>query len=182
MVRRWGMSRFLIAILLVLLLWPGIAATAEQPALTGFAGNPKLKPYAARSLDLSYEKYFAKKAYVSASLFYKDLKTYIYKQTVDGVDYSQLTSILPPGYAKVPVSPTGFLTIPLNGKGGRLDGIELTASAPGELLTDWLAGFGAILSVSQTDSSIRVPALTVIANVPPGSRTHCSIWSRPENP
>src|SRR3989454_11195112 len=32
MVRRWGMSRFLIAILLVLLLWPGIAATAEQPA------------------------------------------------------------------------------------------------------------------------------------------------------
>src|SRR3989442_14061970 len=32
MVRRWGMSRFWIAILLVLLLWPGIAATAEQPA------------------------------------------------------------------------------------------------------------------------------------------------------
>src|SRR5712692_8463457 len=32
MVRRWGMRRFLIAILLVLLLWPGIAATAEQPA------------------------------------------------------------------------------------------------------------------------------------------------------
>jgi len=32
MVRRWGMSRFLIAILLVLSQWPGIAATAEQPA------------------------------------------------------------------------------------------------------------------------------------------------------
>ncbi len=33
MVRRWGMSRFLVAILLGLLLWPGIAATAEQPAV-----------------------------------------------------------------------------------------------------------------------------------------------------
>jgi iron complex outermembrane recepter protein len=119
-------------------------------------GNPKLDPWRAIAVDLSYEKYFAKKAYVSASLFYKDLKTYIYKQTLDGVDYSQLTSSLPPNYAKVPVSPTGFLTIPLNGKGGRLDGIELTASAPGELLTDWLSGFGAILSLSQTDSSIRV--------------------------
>jgi hypothetical protein len=79
-------------------------------------GNPKLDPWRATAVDLSYEKYFAKKAYVSASLFYKDLKTYIYKQTVDGVDYSQLTGSLPPNYAKVPVSPTGFLTIPLNGE------------------------------------------------------------------
>ena len=63
---------------------------------------------------------------------------------------------LPPGYGTAPVQSSGFETIPLNGKGGRLDGIELTASAPGELLTDWLQGFGAIVSVSQTDSSIRV--------------------------
>jgi TonB-dependent receptor len=123
---------------------------------SSIVGNPKLDPWRANAVDLSYEKYFAKKAYVSASLFYKDLKTYIYKQTVDGVDYSRLVGSLPPGFAKVPVASTGFMTIPLNGQGGRLDGIELTASAPGELLTDWLAGFGAILSVSQTDSSIRV--------------------------
>src|SRR2546428_13078852 len=32
MVRRGGLSRFWIAILWVLLLWPGIAATVEQPA------------------------------------------------------------------------------------------------------------------------------------------------------
>ena len=50
----------------------------------------------------------------------------------------------------------GFLTIPLNGKGGRLDGFELTASAPGELLADWLSGFGASVSLSETDSSIKV--------------------------
>src|SRR2546425_9949402 len=32
MVRRWGMSRFLIAILLLLVPWPGIPAPAAQPA------------------------------------------------------------------------------------------------------------------------------------------------------
>jgi iron complex outermembrane recepter protein len=128
--------------------------TTGIPAETD--GNPKLDPWRATAVDISYEKYFARKAYVSAAFFYKDLKTYIYKQTVDGVDYSQLVGALPPGYTKVPPSLTGFKTVPLNGNGGRLDGVELTASAPGELLTDWLSGFGAILSVSQTDSSIRV--------------------------
>jgi iron complex outermembrane receptor protein len=44
----------------------------------------------------------------------------------------------------------------LNGNGGRLDGIELTASAPGELVADWLTGFGASISVSETESSIRI--------------------------
>jgi len=132
----------------------GVDPTTGLPS--AIVGNPKLDPWRATAVDLSYEKYFAKKAYVSASLFYKDLKTYIYKQTVDGVDYSNLVGTLPPGYTKVPPALTGFKTIPLNGKGGRLDGIEFTASAPGELLTRWLEGFGAIFSVSQTDSSIRV--------------------------
>ncbi len=132
----------------------GVDTTTGRPSAT--VGNPKLDPWRATAFDLSYEKYFAKKAYVSASLFYKDIKTYIYSQTIDGVDYSRFTSVVPPGYSTAPVQTTGFETIPLNGKGGRLDGIELTASAPGELLTDWLAGFGAIVSVSQTDSSIKV--------------------------
>jgi len=131
-----------------------VSQTTGLPAAT--VGNPKLDPWRATAFDVSYEKYFAKKAYVSASLFYKDLKTYIYSQTIDGVDYSALTAGLPPGYATTPVQSSGFETIPLNGKGGRLDGIELTASAPGELLTEWLQGFGAMVSLSQTDSSIRV--------------------------
>jgi iron complex outermembrane receptor protein len=131
-----------------------IGTNTGIPAAT--VGNPKLDPWRATALDLSYEKYFAKKAYVSASVFYKDLKTYIYQQTIDGVDYSQFTNAVPPGYSTIPIQTNGFETIPLNGKGGRLDGVELSASAPGELLTDWLTGFGAMLSVSQTDSSIRV--------------------------
>jgi iron complex outermembrane receptor protein len=131
-----------------------VSQTTGLPSAT--VGNPKLDPWRATAFDVSYEKYFAKKAYVSASFFYKDLKTYIYSQTIDGVDYSALTAGLPPGYGTAPVQISGFETIPLNGKGGRLDGIELTASAPGELLTQWLQGFGAMVSLSQTESSIQV--------------------------
>ncbi|HEY4974820.1 MAG TPA: TonB-dependent receptor, partial [Steroidobacteraceae bacterium] len=119
-------------------------------------GNPRLDPWRADAVDISYEKYFANKGYVSVAGFYKNLKTYIYNLTVDGYDFSQYTSQVPQATFPVPIQPDGFLTLPLNGKGGRLDGVELTVSAPGDLLTDYLSGFGATASVSQTDSSVRI--------------------------
>jgi TonB-dependent receptor len=131
-----------------------VAQSTGIPSAT--VGNPKLDPWRADAADLSYEKYFARRAYVSLALFYKKLKSYIYDQTVDGYDFSKYTAGLPANYAKVPIQSAGFLTIPLNGAGGRLDGAELTVSAPGDLLSEVLSGFGATLSVSQTESSIRV--------------------------
>ena len=132
-----------------------VATTTGVPSNT--AGNPLLDPWRADALDLSYEKYFENKAYLSAAVFYKDLKTYIYDQTFL-TDLSGLVAQLPPpGAGQHPYLDQGYLTVPLNGQGGRLDGIELTASAPGELLAPWLSGFGANASVSLTDSSITVP-------------------------
>jgi iron complex outermembrane receptor protein len=120
-------------------------------------GNPKLDPWRADALDLSYEKYFANKAYVSFAAFYKNLKSYIYDVTNSSFDLSQFVSQLPPPKPpQVPYQNIGSFTIPLNGAGGRLDGFELTASAPGELLADWLSGFGASVSLSETNSSINV--------------------------
>ena len=123
---------------------------------TDIVGNPKLDPWRADALDFSYEKYFASKAYLSAAVFYKKLKTYIYDQTVDANFAQEVNGLPPPANGQHPYVAEGQMTIPLNGNGGRLDGIELTASAPGELLAPWLAGFGASLSVSETDSSIRI--------------------------
>jgi iron complex outermembrane recepter protein len=131
-----------------------IATATGIPSAT--IGNPKLDPWRADAADLSYEKYFGSKAYVSAALFYKKLKTYIYEQTIDRYDFSQYTSNPPPNYAGAPPQRYGTLTLPLNGNGGRLDGIELTASAPGDLLADFLSGFGGSVSVSETESSVRV--------------------------
>ena len=120
-------------------------------------GNPKLDPWRADALDLSYEKYFANKAYISIAAFYKNLKSYIYDVTNNSFDLSQLVGQLPPPPpGQPPRLNIGTFTQPVNGAGGRLDGFELTASAPGELLSDWLSGFGASLSLSETDSSINV--------------------------
>ncbi len=120
-------------------------------------GNPKLDPWRADALDLSYEKYFANKAYISIAAFYKNLKSYIYDVTNNSFDLSQLVGQLPPPPpGQPPRLNIGTFTQPVNGAGGRLDGFELAASAPGELLADWLNGFGASVSLSETDSSINV--------------------------
>ncbi len=37
----------------------------------GSGGNPKLKPYRANAFDISYEKYFGTKGYVSVAAFHK---------------------------------------------------------------------------------------------------------------
>src|SRR6202042_246065 len=51
----------------------------------------------------------------------------------------------------------GPATLPLNGNGGRLDGVELSASLPGDMFTPYLTGFGIQASYSWTDSSITIP-------------------------
>jgi outer membrane receptor for monomeric catechols len=44
----------------------------------------------------------------------------------------------------------------VNGSGGSLKGLELSVSLTGELFTEALSGFGAILSISETRSNIAI--------------------------
>ncbi|MDE1921997.1 MAG: TonB-dependent receptor [Gammaproteobacteria bacterium] len=121
-------------------------------------GNPRLDPWRADAFDLSYEKYFQNRAYVSAAAFYKKLKTYIYQINAP-FDFSSFNALLPPGYlpSGAAEQALGTYTAPANGNGGRVDGIELAVSLPGEMISDYLTGFGANASVSETDSSISIP-------------------------
>ena len=133
-------------------------ATATEPALTGSSGNPELKPYAARSLDLSYEKYFGKKGYVSLAAFYKKLDNYVINvpQQFDFSPY--LTPNTPlPATGPFAGSPIGFLTKPVNGQGGNMRGLELAVNVPFSLFADMLDGFGVSASHSYTDSSVTLP-------------------------
>lgn len=120
-------------------------------------GNPELDPWKANALDISYEKYFGTKAYVAAAYFYKDLTSYIYTQTRDGYDFTDLLQgyVLPPGITTPPQS-TGTFTAPYNGSGGKLQGLELTASLPFNLWSQALDGFGIVASASFTDSNIKI--------------------------
>jgi iron complex outermembrane receptor protein len=124
----------------------------------GSSGNPLLKPFKAFSLDASFEKYFDKKAYFSAAVFYKRLDTYITPATNTNYDFSSYISALnlavPPG-----TGTKGIFTTTVNGSGGDLKGLELAGSFPFEMLTPVLSGFGASASVATTGSSVQMPNL-----------------------
>ncbi|MBI2381287.1 MAG: TonB-dependent receptor [Gammaproteobacteria bacterium] len=112
-------------------------------------GNPELKPWEAYAADLSYEWYFGEGGYLSVAGFYKDLRTYIYSQTL-AYDFT--------GYDprdKTPVSNIGIFTSPTNGEGGKLHGYEVAASLPLSLVSQALDGFGLVASYSNTKSSIE---------------------------
>ncbi len=132
------------------------------PTATG--GNARLAPWRADALDLSYEKYFENKAALSAAAFYKKLVSYIYDITNPYNFAAQNAAASPSNPCLIggvptpcPELPIGLMTAPQNGTGGRVDGIELAFSVPGELLWDALQGFGATGSVSETASSISIP-------------------------
>lgn len=121
-------------------------------------GNPLLDPWRAYAFDVSYEKYFGTRAYVAAAYFYKDLQSYIYTQTDPFYDLSAYTPDIPEhaNFPGVGVNPTGSYSRPVNGEGGTLQGLELTASLPLEMVTDALQGFGIVASATFNDSNIKI--------------------------
>ena len=140
-------------------------------APSGSGGNAKLDPWRANAFDLSYEKYFAKKGYVAAAVFYKKLTSYIYQLTQTDHDFGSLTT------GTTATTKIGNFTSPFNGQGGSLNGLELTASVPLNLLTAGLDGFGVIASTSITNSSITIqdPSSNIGSNLPlPGMSKNVS--------
>ena len=124
---------------------------------TGDGGNPGLEPFRAKSFDVSYEKYFGKKGYVSIAGFYKNLDTYILK-TATPFDYKGLT---PAGLTYPTV---GMLTRPMNGQGGDISGVELAVNVPFSMLTPTLDGFGVMANVSSTSSNVSLPTSAFSTN------------------
>jgi iron complex outermembrane recepter protein len=115
-------------------------------------GNPELKPWIANAADISLEKYFSSRGYVSLAYFYKDLQTYVYDQT-GAFDASGLP--IPAGYTGPTPNPVGVYSRPANGTGGNVKGVEFTVSVPFDLFTPALEGFGLVGNFSDTKSSIK---------------------------
>jgi iron complex outermembrane recepter protein len=119
-------------------------------------GNPKLRPWKANTFDLAIEKYFSNKGYLAAAVYYKNLVSYIFNQ-------SQLQDFT--GYA-LPSDPTltytladanrlGVSTVKTNGHGGKIQGLELSASLPLDTFTSVLNGFGLIVSGAWNRSAVN---------------------------
>ncbi|MDJ0917339.1 MAG: TonB-dependent receptor [Woeseiaceae bacterium] len=123
----------------------------------GGGGNPELEPWVANAFDLSYEKYFADGAgYISVAFFYKDLEQFIV--TIPQLrDFSGFPVPTDPdtGNPYVPGTNLGFVSIPSNGEGGDISGIEFAFSLSGEMIHESIRDFGIVGNYSNTSSSIK---------------------------
>lgn len=133
-------------------------------------GNPELEPWRATAVDLAYEWYVDPTTYLSIAGFYKDLETYIYVQngTFDftGIPLPTTASSIPPG---VIISPIGQISLPANGEGGSVQGLEVSGALNFGTVWSPLDGLGVLGSVSWTESdlnpapdgqTIRIPGLS----------------------
>jgi iron complex outermembrane receptor protein len=99
--------------------------------LVGSGGNPYLKPFKAKALDLSYEKYFAnKEGYLSAALFYKHLGHVHRPVHLDNYDFTSAAHAV--GITSVPPAATNWRRVHVDGQrlgrqpeGHRADGADL---------------------------------------------------------
>jgi iron complex outermembrane recepter protein len=148
--------------------------------ISGDAGNPELRPFRANAADLSFEKYWGIKGYVSAQLFYKYFDTFVVDQNLIGApfDFSsfpvptnfQTTDPTAPNYIPPEGITNGLLSQPYNVKGGKMYGIELGATVPFGELVHALDGFGATGGVSYTKSRIHPYAGGPATDLPGYSR------------
>jgi iron complex outermembrane receptor protein len=146
-------------------------AGADQPKLTavalgssvgtwnaGSGGKPDLQPWRAKAVDFSVEKYFGKSGYIAAAMFYKKLDSFIYDQTTTRdfsgfPNYSNLTPGCP--VSNQNCNPNlGTISAMANGEGGKVYGMELSASLDGALLTPSLSGIGVVASLSGTKNQL----------------------------
>ncbi len=124
-------------------------------------GNPNLKPWKANAVDLSLERYFGNKGYVSLAGYYKKITSYIFNQSqlvsfAGALLPDQTTASDPTAYTFADANRTGVATVKANGTGGWIKGAEFTASVPLDSLTDSLKGFGVILSAAVNSSQITI--------------------------
>lgn len=133
-----------------------------QVLWSGTGGNPKLKPYIAVGTDLSYEFYFGKSSYFAAAVFNKNLLNYVYQQTELNHDFTGYINDDP---TLTPTSNIGSFSMPMNGSGGKMQGLELSGALEGGLVADALDGFGAQANFSLTNSIVPQK---VIGAIPAG--------------
>ncbi|MEQ7873804.1 TonB-dependent receptor [Sphingomonas sp. ASV193] len=135
-------------------------------------GNPNLRPWRAKELDVAYEWYSGKATYFSVNAFYMHLDNYIYQQAIEA-DFSNFT--IPPTAPALPAgvvySPIGQLTTNANGKGGRVLGVEISGALELNRFLPALDGFGLLGSISLSDSKVKPEVAAQLPRLPGFSKT-----------
>lgn len=143
------------------------AGIANQPPTGGFnsifsggGGNPKLRPYRANGVDVSYEWYFGGEGYLAVATYYKWLEDFVNPNAVVIRDFSYLVPSLT-AQQRLAFAATGNQTLglvggPDNTAEGHIFGIEASLALPFRMLSSSLDGLGFRTSASFTDSNLDV--------------------------
>ncbi|KQV50609.1 hypothetical protein ASC95_14715 [Pelomonas sp. Root1217] len=128
----------------------GINVSSTDRTWSASGGNAKLEPWRADAVDLSVEHYFSKRSYVAAAAFHKNIKNFVYSQSIP-FDFTGFPN--PTTYT--PISNIGLLSTKANGHGGMVAGTELSASLDAGMISPAVDGIGVTLSYSNTRSSLH---------------------------
>jgi len=126
--------------------FPGPSCTLTPPTYVcpspfrGYAGNPALKPTQSNQFDASWEYYFGNAGQLSAAVFYKDIKDYIFAGVTPLTVTSNGQSI------------TYQLTQNQNGSHGSVKGFELAYQQFYDFLPKPLDGFGLGANLTYVDA------------------------------
>lgn len=145
------------------------AGVSIQGHWGGSGGNPNLKPWIADGVDVSYEHYFSKASYVGIAAFSKAMRSYIRNTTDQNFDftgYANSSNNTPIPWLDGRPANIGSFTQPLNGAGGNVSGLELSAAIEGGLLWQPLNGFGLVASASRGWTDIPAGDPTDPAKLP----------------
>ncbi|MGO4166358.1 TonB-dependent receptor [Novosphingobium sp. YAF33] len=115
---------------------PRLTLNSSGTILEASGGNPELQRFQAWQYDAGLEYYFAPGSVISASLFYKDIGTFVYNQVSDFVVDGQ----------------TYMLTAPTNGGNASVKGLELAFQHKLTFLPAPLDGLGLQANYTLTDS------------------------------
>lgn len=117
------------------------------------SGNPTLKPFRAKTFDLSAEWYHDRNGFIGLGLFQKNIDTYIQslRTNVAYKDTGLPLSLLPSNFTGEEVFQ---LTTPINTPGGKLKGYEINFQQPFNFLPAWGKNFGVLLNFTKVSSKI----------------------------
>ena len=136
-------------------LTPGVTVNVSGSAKSVSGGNPMLDPVRAKNYDLGFEWYFNEGAMLGATLFYKDIASFI-QNTRETKSYA--SSGLPASLlTDLNASPSDdfVFTVPINTPGGKLQGAEFNYVQPFTFLPGKWSNLGAQFNYTYVDSDIQ---------------------------
>lgn len=121
------------------------ATSVNVTTFTGRTGNPSLEPWRADQFDLALEWYFGEGNILAATIFYKDVESFVQNETI-------FTTIPPELLAGVDPASIFAISRPGNGEGATVDGFEISYQQAFINLPSPWDGLGVLANYTKLDT------------------------------